>query len=145
MSSAEHHERAVSTATSVAQRYGIAVDDDLDVAITLFALVVPQLGFAQAASKLVYDIAVLTTDDLDATPVALAALRELSGLEMERTEALRVIVREERARLQSLTLSTLTLTPHDYDGLRNDLRILGHVRIRVELQLGLRESLVAEP
>ncbi len=144
MSSTEHHERAIATATNVAIRHGIIVNDDLDAAITLFAVVEAELGFAQAASKLVYDIAVLTPDDIEALPVAMAALRELSGLELDDTDALGAIVRDERARLQSLTLSNLTLTPLAYDGLRNDLRILGHVRIRVVLQLGLRESLVTE-
>jgi hypothetical protein len=158
--SPEDREHAVIAASDAAAQRGVNVDAQaISDAVDLFFVYVEALGFSQAAAKLVHDIAVLSADIADLTVdtmvlstndpggtyVALAALQSLSRLVLDDPRELNEVVHEERARLVSLTLSHRTLTRPAYEDLRNQLRILGQLRIRIILQLGLQPSLVAEP
>jgi hypothetical protein len=54
------------------------------------------------------------------------------------------IVHRERGVMESLLASVFAVPVDKYDRVRNDLRLLGHVRIRVILQAGLRPLFVTE-
>jgi hypothetical protein len=148
VTSTEDRTQALGAARAAAAGHDVVIDeDDLLDAIELFDATLSALDFAQAAAKLVYDIAVLAARDQRATPVALAALASLSGLGLGDVyvHQLADIVHRERRVMENLLASVLTVLPDRYSGLRDDLRLLGHVRIRVLLQIGLKPLFVTEP
>jgi hypothetical protein len=141
VSSPEGERQAVAAACAAAERHGIIVDvDQLTEAIRLFSNALGSLGFAYAAAKLVHDIAVMSTEDRNAVPVALAALTSLSGLMMDDVHIHRLEAARDDARrlLDNLTPSVLTTSGETFEEIRECLREQGHVGILIVLADGLR-------
>lgn len=143
MSSPEGERQAVAEACAAAERHGILIDvDQLTEAVRLFPLALATFDFAYAASKLVHDIAVMSTEDHRATPVALAALTPLCGMVMDdvRIHHLETAVEDARQLLEKLTPSALTTSVETYEEIREALREQGHVGILIVLARGLRPA-----
>jgi hypothetical protein len=143
VSSPEGERQAVAAARAAAERHGIIVDvDQLTEAVRLFPLALATLDFAYAASKLVHDIAVMSTEDPNAAPVALAALTPLCGMVMDDVHIhhLEVAVEDARQLLSKLTPSVLTTSVETYEEIRESLRAQGHVGILIVLARGLRPA-----
>jgi hypothetical protein len=141
VSSPEGERQAVAAACAAAERHGIIVDvDELTEAIGLFPLALATLDFAYAAAKLVHDIAVMSTEDRNAAPVALAALTPLCGMLMDDVHIHRLEAALEDARqlLERLTPSVLTTSIESYEEIRESLREQGHIGILIVLADGLR-------
>lgn len=143
MSSPEGERQAVAAARAAAERHGIIIDvDQLTEAVRLFPLALATFDFAYAASKLVHDIAVMSTEDRNAAPVALAALSPLCDMLMDDVQIHRLQAALEDARqlLENLTPSVLTTSVEIYDEIRQGLREQGHVGILIVLARGLRPA-----
>jgi hypothetical protein len=143
VSSPEGERQAVAAACAAAHRHGIIVDvDQLTEAVCLFPFALAKLDFAYAASKLVHDIAVMSTEDPTATPVALAALTSLSGMVMDDVHIHRLedAIEDARQLLSKLTPSVLTTSVDNYEEIRECLREQGHIGIMIVLTRGLRPA-----
>jgi hypothetical protein len=143
VSSPEGERQAVAEACAAAVRHDIIIDvDQLTEAVRLFPLALATFGFAYAASKLVHDIAVMSTEDHNATPVALAALTPLCGLVMDDVHIhhLEAAVEDARQLLEKLTPSVLSTSVENFEEIRDALRKQGHVGILVALARGLRPA-----
>jgi hypothetical protein len=143
VSSPEGERQAVAAACAAAERHDIIVDvDQLTEAIGLFPLALGNHGFAYAAAKLVHDIAVMSTEDRNAVPAALAALTSLSSLVMDdvHIHRLEAAVEDARQLLENLTPSLLTTSPENYEEIFQSLRAQGHAAILIVLAHGLRPA-----
>ena len=143
MSSPEGERQAVAAACAAAELHGIIVDvDQLTEAVRLFPLALAKFDFAYAASKLVHDIAVMSTEDHHAAPLALAALAPLCGVVMDDVHIhhLEVAIEHARQLLSKLTPSVLTTSVETYEDIRESLREQGHVGILIVLARGLRPA-----
>jgi selenocysteine lyase/cysteine desulfurase len=143
VSSPEGERQAVAEACAAAHRHGIIVDvEQLTEAVRLFSFALATANFAYAASKLVLDIAVMSTEDHNATPVALAALSSLSGMAIDDVSIhhLETAVEDARQLLEKLTPSVLTTSVETYEEIREALREQGHAGIRIVLARGLRPA-----
>ncbi len=143
MSSPEGERQAVAAACAAAERHGIIVDvDQLTEAVGLYPLALAKFDFAYAASKLVHDIAVMSSEYQNATPVALAALTPLCGMVMDDVHIhhLEAAVDDARELLAKLTPSVLTTSEETFEEIRESLREQGHVGILIALARGLRPA-----